>query len=148
MFRGYSFSVAICSLVLYHLVSGQTATSWPPSTSTPASVSGLLLSCSGTASPPNGYGTIPQYLFSGIQSDLNDQNSEISQMIQATCNAGYASAHANYGSCNNGVCQFKMSKAEYNASYTVNKANGTPNFCLGAPVRDQQEHPSPARKLN
>ena len=139
MFRRCFSSVVICSLVLYHLVSGQTATSWPPSTSTPASVSSLLLSCSGTAPPPNGYGTIPQYLFSGIQSDLNNQNSEISQMIQATCNAGNASAHANYGSCNNGVCQFKMSTAEYNASYTVNKANGTPNLCLGAPVRDQIE---------
>ena len=137
MFRKCSSSVVICSLVLYHLVSGQTATSWPPSTSTPASVSSLLLSCSGTASPPNGYGTIPQYLFSGIQSDLNNQNSEIFQMIQATCNAGYASAHADYGSCNNGVCQFKMSTAEYNASCTVNKANGTPNLCLRAPVRDQ-----------
>ena len=122
-----------------HLVSGQTATSWPPFTLTPASISSLLLSCSGTAPPLNGYGTIPEYLFSGIQLDLNNQNSEISQMIQATCNAGYANAHANYGSCNNGVCQFKMSTAEYNASYTVNKANGTPNFCLGAPVRDQKE---------
>ena len=131
----------ICSLVLYHLVSGQTATSWPPSTSTQASVASLLLSCSGTASPPNGYGTIPQYLFSGMQSDLDNQNSEISQMIQATCNSGYASVHANYGSCNNGVCKFQMSTAEYNASYTVNKANGTPNFCLGAPLRDQQDYP-------
>ncbi len=120
-----------------HLVASQTATSWPPSTSVPAAISkiGLVAACSGTAAPPNGVGTIPQNLFGGIQADLNNQNSEISQMIQATCDKGYASKHQQYGSCNGDVCTFAASTPEYTASYTTNTFSGHLDFCLGAPVR-------------
>ena len=119
-----------------HLVASQTATSWPPSASVPAAISkvGLVAACSGTAVPPQGAGTLPPNLFSGIQADLNNQNSEISQMIQATCNKEYASQHQQYGSCNGNVCTFAASTPEYTASYTTNTVSGNLDFCLGAPV--------------
>ncbi len=138
------FDIQIMALKLFiiaasccaHFVASQTATTWPPSTSVPSGFSKLspVPACSGTAAPPNGYGTLPTSLFSGVQADLANQNSEISQMIQATCDKTYASQHANYGSCNGNVCTFSASTAEYNATYSTNTFSGSLDFCLGAPV--------------
>ena len=131
------FPISTIALCCAHLVASQTtATTWPPSTVVPSGFSKLspVPACSNTAAPPNGFGSIPTGLFSGIQADFADQNSELSRMIQSTCSPDYASHQANYGSCNNNVCKFSMSTTEYNASYSTNTASGQLDFCLGAPV--------------
>ncbi|KAI1075514.1 hypothetical protein F5B20DRAFT_377973 [Whalleya microplaca] len=127
-------SIVCLGFVLGTQVLAQKATSWPPSNTIASSFSekSPVSSCKQTSE-----GSIPQRWFSELQAEFANQNSQLSQMIQATCDSGYASSHVNYGSCSTSgtytTCKFTANTPFYTASYTAIAADGKFSSCLQAP---------------
>ncbi|KAN0066835.1 hypothetical protein V8E54_015007 [Elaphomyces granulatus] len=130
----YLYLLLLSSQLLWTGVLGQAATTWPPSSTLASS---FQKRTPVSACTPTSQASIPQRWFAGIQGELANQNSQLSQMIQATCDSSYASSHVNYGSCSSTggyiSCQFSVSTPFYNASYTAIAANGKLSSCLQGP---------------